>query len=96
MLSHKRTEKALKVFFEAVLEQLPGLKLYVKAIGANGEKRLIHTACDSSPTAVLLLCPLHAKENIKRELVEGLRMNEEESKQIFRDLFETSFLNCFN
>ena len=56
MLCHKRMKKALKVFFEAVLEQLTGLKLYVKVIGANGEKRLIHATCDSSPTAALLLC----------------------------------------
>ena len=63
----------------------------MKAIGADGEKSFIHAACDSFPTAMFLLCLLHAKKNIKRKLVEGLRMNEEESKQIFENLFGSSF-----
>ena len=53
--SYKRKEKAVKVFFDAILEQLPGLKLCMKAIGA-GEGSLIYTACDSFLTAVLILC----------------------------------------
>ena len=90
MLCHKRTEKAVKVFFDAILEQLPGLKLYMKAIGADGEKSLIHAACDSFPMSTSF--PMSAaKTNIKRKLVEGLTMNEEESKQIFEDLFGSSF-----
>ena len=72
MLCHKKTEKEVKVFFDAILEQLPGLKLYMKAIGADGEKSLIHAACDSFLTAVLLSCLLQAKKNIKRKLVEDL------------------------
>ena len=91
MLCYKKTEKAVKVFFDAISEQLPGLKLYMKAIDADGEKSLIQAACDSFPTAVSLSCLLHAKKNIKRKLVEGLRMNEEEFKQIFEDLFGSSF-----
>ena len=91
MLCYKRTGKTVKVFFNAVLEQLSGLKSYMKAIGADGEKSFIHAACDSFPTAMFLLCLLHTKKNIKRKLVEGLRMNEEESKQIFEDLFGSSF-----
>ena len=67
MLCHKRTEKAVKVFFDAILEQLPGLKFYMTAIGADGEKSLIHAACDSFPTAVLLSCLLHAKKNHKKQ-----------------------------
>ena len=51
----------------------------------------IRTTCESFPKAALLLCLLHAKKNIKWRLVEGLRMNEEESKQIFEDLFGSSF-----
>ena len=53
--SYKRKEKAVKVLFDAILEQLPGLKLRMKAIGA-GEGSLIHTACDSFLTSVLILC----------------------------------------
>ena len=94
MLCQKRTEKAVKVFFDAVLEQLPGLNLYMKANGADGEKSLIVTfnlTCDSFPTAMVLLCMLHAKKNIKRKLVERLKMNKEESKHILEDLFVSSF-----
>ena len=91
MLCHKRTGKAVKVFFDEILEQLPGMKLYMKAIGVDGRKSLIHAACDSFPAAVLPSCLLHAKKNIKRKLVEGLRMNEEESKQILEDLSGSSF-----
>ena len=63
----------------------------MKAIGVDGKKKLNHAACDSFPTAVLLLCLMHAKKNTKRKLVKRLRMNEEESKQIFEDLFGISF-----
>ena len=63
----------------------------MKAIGADGEKSSIHAACDPFPTAVLLSCLLHAKKNIKKKLVEGLRMNEEESKQISKDLLGSNF-----
>ena len=63
----------------------------MKAIGADGAKILIHAAYDSFPTTVLHLDLLHAKKNIKSKLVEGLRMNEEEPKQMFEDLFESSF-----
>ena len=63
----------------------------MKAIGVDGKKKLNHAACDSFPTAVLLLCLMHAKKNTKRKLVKRLRMNEEESKQIFEDLFGSSF-----
>ena len=31
------------------------------------------------------------QKNIKKKLIEGLRMNEEESKQIFEDFFGSSF-----
>ena len=62
MLCHKSTDKAVKVFFDAILEQIPGLKLYMKAIGTDGGKSLIHAACDSLPTAVLFLCLLYAKK----------------------------------
>ena len=31
------------------------------------------------------------RKNIKKKLIEGLRMNEEESKQIFEDFFGISF-----
>ena len=76
MLCHKRTDKAVKVFFDGILEQIRGLKLYMKAIGADGEKSSIHAACDSLPTAVLFLCLFHTKKNVKKKLVEGLWMNE--------------------
>ena len=66
MLCHKRTEKVVKVFFDVILEQLPALKLYMKAIGADEEKSLIHVACVSFSTTALLLFLLHAKKNIKR------------------------------
>ena len=54
-------------------------------------KSLIHAACDLFPIALLLLSPVGAKKNIKWKLVEELRINEEESKQIFEHLFGSSF-----
>ena len=54
-------------------------------------KSLIQAACDLFPIALLLLSPVGAKKNIKWKLVEELRINEEESKQIFEHLFGSSF-----
>ena len=45
MLCHKTTEKAVKVFFDAILGQLPGLMLYMAAIGADGEKNFLQQCC---------------------------------------------------
>ena len=54
-------------------------------------KSLIHTACDLFPITLLSLCLVRAKKNMKWKLVDELRINEEESKQIFQDLFGSSF-----
>lgn len=54
-------------------------------------KSLIHAACDLFPIALLLLCLVGAKKNMKWKLVEELRINEKESKQIFEDLFGSNF-----
>ena len=63
----------------------------MKAVSTDWVKSLIHTACNSFLTAALFLCLLHAMKNIKGKLVEGLRINEKECKQIFEDLFGSSF-----
>ena len=54
-------------------------------------KSLIHTACDLFPITLLSLCLVRAKKNMKWKLVDELRINQEESKQIFQDLFGSSF-----
>ena len=54
-------------------------------------KSLIHTACDLFPITLLSLCLVRAKKNMKWKLVDELRINEEESKQIFQDFFVSSF-----
>ena len=59
--------------------------------GANAGKNLIHGACDAFPTTMLLLHLLHTEKHRKREVVEGLWMNEEEFKKIFEDLSGSSF-----
>ena len=92
LLCHKKSERAVKMLFETMLEEKPALENRIRVIGMDGETAIINSACLSFPSAVLLLCLNHAKKNIKQKLLYDLKMPNEDIMAVVKDIFgcETS------
>ena len=73
LLCHKRNEKIVQSFLDAITEKCQGLRSYLQVIGCDGEKSFLNAGCATFPAVVMLLCSNHAKQNIKEKLKDLIR-----------------------
>ena len=66
LICYKKDENSVKPLCDTILDSCPGLSLNLKVIVADGESSISNQACNAFPTALLLICIRHIRENIKQ------------------------------
>ena len=87
LIYHKKDENSVKLLYDTILDSCPALSLHLKVVGADGESSLLNQTCNAFPTALLLICIRHIRENIKRYLPSSLP--EKTKKSLLDEIFET-------
>ena len=80
----KKDESSVKLLYDTILDSCPA---HLKVVSADGGSSTLNQTCNAFPTALLLICIRHIRENIKQNLPSSLP--EKMKKSLLDEIFET-------
>ena len=87
LICHSKAEPSPNELCGKLTASCEGLGEYVKVIGADGEKSIHNQCLKNFPSALLLLCFKHVKDNVSDYITKNLSLKESQKNSILDDLF---------
>ena len=90
LLCHDKKKETVDKFLENLTEKFWGIGKFIQVIWCDSERSIINATRSTFPTAILLLCANHAKQNIAEKL-RDLVSDTDLRKTVFTSLFGNEF-----